>query len=88
MEREMQSLKKEIEEFNSNYILGRKKERAAQKRFIETKKLMFSVNSDFGACIQAILAGEPEARELVGTFLQENFYEQNSEIEAETSMRI
>lgn len=84
LDQEMRKLRREAHTFYDNFVVGRKKENASQKRFLETKRLIFSVNSDFGQYIKAILDGEDDIQPLALEFLQENFYKEDSTIEEDT----
>lgn len=81
LDQEMRKIQQEACVFYDNFVVGRKKEKASQKRFLETKKLIFSVNSDFGQFIKAIVDGEEDIHPLALDFLQENFYKEESSIE-------
>lgn len=83
-EQEMKKLQQETRIFYDNYVVGQKKENASQKRFIETKKLMFSVNTDMGQYLKAVVDGEYEMLPLTMDFLQVNFYKEDSTIEVDT----
>ena len=84
IEREMSSLQRDARIFYDNFVIGRKKEKASQKRFIETKKLIFSASSEFGEYIKAIVDGDIDLQPLALEFLQENFYKEDSTIEEDT----
>ena len=80
LESEVQSLCKEASNFYENFVVGRKKENCSQKRFLETKTLMFSVSSEFGCYIKAVADDDSEYVSLVAEFLQEYFYSDDSVI--------
>lgn len=84
LESEIQSLRKEASNFYENFVVGRKKENCSQKRFLETKTLMFSVSSEFGCYIKAVADDDSEYAALVAEFLQENFYSNDSVIAEDT----
>lgn len=84
LDQEMSNLQRDAKVFYENFVIGRKKEKASQKRFIETKKLIFSANSEFGEYIKAIVDGDNELQPLALEFLQENFYKEDSTIEEDT----
>ena len=71
-------IRSEASDFYENFVVGRKKENASQKRFLETKKLMFSVNSDIGIYIKSIVDGDKEIVTLIEEFLQDNFMKEDS----------
>ncbi len=84
LEQEMRKLQQEARSFYENSVIGRKKEKASQKRFLETKRLIFSVGSDFGQYIKAVVDGDDELLPLVTEFLQDHFYEEDSIIGEDT----
>lgn len=84
LEKEFAAIKREAISFYENFVIGRKTENASQKRFIETKKLMFSVNSDIGMYIKAIVDDDCELMSLIIGFLRDNFYKEDSTISATT----
>lgn len=84
LDAEIAKLRKDAREFYDNFVVGRKKEKASQRRFLETKKLMFSVNSDLGMFIKAVVDDERDAIPLVKEYLQEHFFKQDSTIDVDT----
>lgn len=84
LEREIQSVRKEATNFYENFVIGRKKENCSQKRFLETKNLMFSVTSDFGCYLKAVADDDSEFVSLVLEFLQTYFYTDNAIITEDT----
>lgn len=74
LDKELSTLRKEASSFYDNFVAGHKKENCSQKRFLETKTLMFSVNSDFGQYIKAIVEGDDELEPLAAEFLRKYFY--------------
>lgn len=77
LEREISALRKDARNFYENFVVGRKKERCSQKRFLETKSLMFSPTSDLGQYIKAVADGDDDIQPLAVDFLQKNFYSDN-----------
>lgn len=84
LDQKMRNLQRDARIFYDNFVIGHKKEKASQKRFIETKKLIFSANSEFGEYIKAIVDGDTDLQPLALEFLQENFYKEDSTIEEDT----
>ena len=84
LEQELSNLRRDAQVFYENFIAGRKKEKASQKRFIETKKLIFSASSEFGEYIKAIADGDDDLQPLAFEFLQANFYKEDSTVEEDT----
>lgn len=77
-------LKQEAKSFYDNYIAGKKKESASQKRFIETKKLLFSTTSELGEYIKAVADDDKIRKPEIATFLQKNFYAEESTVSEDT----
>ena len=84
LEKDLQALRKEAESFYDSFVIGHKKERCSLKRFVETKTLMFSVNSEIGQNLKAILDGDYELQPLTVEFLQTNFYGEDAIIGEDT----
>lgn len=84
LEAEITKVRNEANNFYENFVLSRKKENASQKRFLETKKLMFSVNSEFGFHIKAIVDGDREMLPLTVEFLQKEFLKDDGNISEES----
>ena len=84
IDKEMSKLQRDARVFYENFIIGLKKEKASQKRFIETKKLIFSASSEIGIYIKAIVDGAIDRQPKALEFLQENFYKEDSTIEEDT----
>lgn len=82
LESEIEKTRHEADMFYENYVVGKKKENASQKRFLETKKLMFAVNSDFGAYIKSIVDNDrdPETVQLIVDFLKLNFLKEDGQL--------
>ena len=78
LDQEILKLRREASVFYDNFVVGRKKENARQKRFLDTKKLMFSNNSDIGMYIKSIVDGDRDIVPLVEDFLQTHFMKENS----------
>lgn len=84
LETKIAKIRSEANNFYDNFVLSRKKENASQKRFLETKKLLFSVNSDFGFHIKAIIDGDREMLPLTMEFLQKEFLKDDGNISEES----
>ena len=78
LDKEILKIRSEASDFYNNFVAGRKKENASQKRFLETKKLMFSDKSDIGMYIKSIVDGDREIVSLIVEFLQSNFMKEDS----------
>lgn len=81
---EIKSLQREAKIFYESTIAGKKTESASQRRFLETKKLIFDVSSDIGQYIKAVVDGESELQPLVVDFLKENFVREGNAVGEDT----
>ena len=84
LEREISMLRKDAGNFYENFVAGHKKEKCRQKRFLETKNLIFSANSDFGQYIKAAADGDDDIQPLAVDFLQKNFYSDDAVLAEDT----
>lgn len=84
VEREMSALHLEAEEYYNNYVLGKKSEPVQLKRFVETKKDMFSVDSDLGQYMKAVVTDDKGMQTLALDYLQENFYNAGTTVAEDT----
>ena len=84
LEKEIAKLRHEANNFYDNFVMSRKKENASQKRFLETKKMLFSVKGDFGFHIKAIVDGDREMLPLTMEFLQKEFLKDDGNISEES----
>ena len=84
LEAEITKVRNEASNFYDNFVLSRKKENASQKRFLETKKLMFAVNSDFGFHLKAVVDGDRDMLPLTVEFLQKEFLKDDGNISEES----
>ncbi len=84
LERELQQIRHEASDFYDNFVTGRKREKASQKRFIQTKQLIFSSHSEIGEFVKSIVDGDMEILPLLGEFLQMNFFTEDSIISEES----
>lgn len=84
LDQRLRRTRQEAQSFYDNFVIGQKKENASQKRFLETKKLIFSADSDLGQYIKAIVDDDTGFQPLVLEFLRENFYKEDSAIEEDT----
>lgn len=72
--------KREAKEFYEANILGHASERASHKRFIETRKLIFSQDNDMAIYIKSIIDSDYSMLLLMKDFLTETFIKENSPI--------
>lgn len=82
--REINKLCQEASDFYENFVVGRKKENASQKRFLETKKLMFSIDSDLGVYMKSIVDRDQELLPLMIEFLQTEFLKDDGNLSEES----
>ena len=73
LDEELKKLQLEAKTFYENTILAKKSEKASQRRFLETKKMLFDVNGDIGQYIKSIVDNSVDFKPLLEDFLQKNF---------------
>ena len=78
LEKKILKVRNDARDFYNNFVVGRKKENASQKRFLETKKMIFDVNNDIGVYIKAVADGDREMLPLLVDFLQTEFLNDDS----------
>lgn len=75
---EIRKVQREAKLFYESTILAKKSEKASQRRFLETKKLLFSVNGEIGQYIKTVADNDKEMQPLVVDFLQTNFIKEGN----------
>lgn len=75
---ELRKVQHEALLFYESTIAGKKSEKAKQRRFLETKKMLFSVDGDIGQYIKIITDNEKEMQPFMVEFLQETFIKEGS----------
>ena len=81
LEEELKKGRKEAGIFYENTIQGWKSEKASQKRFLETKKLIFAMDSDIGQYIKAVSDDDRDMLPLMLEYLQNNFFREGDTID-------
>ena len=84
LEQEIRKIRSKASDFYNNYVVGRKKENKSQRRFLETKKLMFSVTSDLGVYIKSVADDDREMLPLMEDFLKIEFLNDDENISEES----
>ena len=84
LEEEVKGVQQEAKIFYESTILAKKQERSSQRRFLETKKLLFNVNSDIGQYIKVVVDDEKDMQSLVAEFIQKNFIKEGNTLSADT----
>lgn len=79
VEQELKKVVSEAKSYYETYVLGHIKENANHKRFIETKKRIFSQESDFVLYFKVIVDGEYKEADAVSAYLQKTFLRGESE---------
>ena len=83
VEAELQRLRQEANDFYNNFVMGHKKERCSQKRFLLTKKEIFSTSSDIGQCLYAVADGDYDFYSVTKDFLERHFFDPGVQVCAE-----
>ncbi len=84
LENEIRQIEREAKLFYESTIAGKKSERANQRRFLETKKMLFDIKGDIGIYIKAVAEGDKDIQPLVTDFLRENFIKEGNTIAEDT----
>lgn len=84
LDEELRRVQQEAKIFYESTILAKKQEKASQRRFLETKKLLFDVNSDIGQYIKIVVDDEKDMQSLIVDFLQKNFIKEGNTLAEET----
>jgi len=75
---EIRNVQREAKLFYESTILAKKSEKASQRRFLETKKLLFAVDEEIGQCIKIVADNDKEMQLYVVDFLQNNFIKEGN----------
>ena len=82
-EQSLSAVRAEAQSLYQNNVLGRTKERASQKRFLETKKLIFSPQGELAEYLDAVRRDDREVLELLEDFLCTWYIKDGEEIDSE-----
>lgn len=80
LEKEVIELRKDADNFYNDVVSAPKKEKASLKQFLDIKKMIFSVNGDFGIYSAAIKDGMDDMVSPAEEFLRDKFYGKTAEI--------
>jgi len=83
VEKELAVLKHEAEDCIETLIKQRDREKKAQERFIETKKVIFDPNGDIATYLDAVKNNENELLPYLKEYLQETFIEKGAPVTME-----
>ncbi len=78
LDEELRKLQQEAKMFYENTILAKKSEKASQRRFLETKKMLFDLNGDIGQYVKSIVDNSIDFKPLLEDFLQKNFIKEGN----------
>ncbi len=81
LEEELKYVQSQAVSFYENFIIGKKSEKASQKRFLETKRMLYAPNRDIGQYIKCVVDNAKDMQPLVADFLQENFIREGNTLE-------
>lgn len=84
LDEELKKVQQEAKIFYESTILAKKQEKASQRRFLETKKLLFDVNGDIGQYIKIVVDDEKDMQSLIVDFLQKNFIKEGNTLAEDT----
>ena len=75
---EIKKVQQEAKLFYESTIIAKKSEKANQRRFLETKKLLLDKGSEIGQNIKIVVDNDKEMQPLVVEFLQEKFIKEGN----------
>lgn len=84
LEEEIESLRREAQICYDTLVAGQIKESAQQRRFLETKKALFSKSGDLGFFIKAVADDQRSALPALADFLRAHFFKADAPIAPET----
>lgn len=84
LEEEIESLRREAQICYDTLVAGQIKESAQQRRFLETKKALFSKSGDLGFFIKAVADDQRSALPALADFLRTHFFKADASIAPET----
>ena len=73
LDADLRIIQNEAKQFHETQIMGKKAEKASQRRFLETKKLMFAPDGDIGTYIEIVANNDTEKQQDLNDFLLTNF---------------
>ena len=83
-EQTMSAIRAEARSLYENNVLSRAKERASQKRFLETKKRIFAPKGELAEYLDAVQNDDREVLELLEDFLRTQYIKEGEIISADT----
>lgn len=84
LDEDLKKIQQEARLFYESTILAKKQEKSSQRRFLETKKLLFDVNGDIGQYIKVVVDDDKDMQPLVIEFLQKNFIKEGNILAEDT----
>lgn len=79
LEKNIAEVKRRAKQFYDERIAGKIKENAAQRRFVETKKLLFNKEADIAQYLQVVIDGEKELYPVMKDYICNTFMKEDSE---------
>ena len=84
LESDIKAVEREAKMFYDSTIAAKKSEKASQRRFLETKKLLFDINGEIGTWMKTVADGDIDIQPLVVEFLQEKFIKEGNTLAEDT----
>ena len=81
--RRLQETRREAKGYYENYSVGKVKENASHKRFIETQRLLLGPGSELSEYLQVVVNDDREMLDLLVEFLTHNYVKEQAEISEE-----
>lgn len=79
LEKNIAKVKRRAKQFYDERIVGQIKENAAQRRFVETKKLIFDKEHDIAQYLQVVINGDKELYSVMKDYICDTFMKEDSE---------
>lgn len=80
-ERTLANIRAEARTLYENNVLGKVKERAPQRRFLEAKKIIFSPQSDLAECLNVVQKDSRDLLEFIQEFLRSHYIKDDEDID-------
>lgn len=84
LEKKIEAVQREAKAYYEAVVAGKITETAKQRRFLETKKMIFSANGDLGTLLKAVADGDRGYLPIAEDFLQSHFIKDGMTVTPET----
>lgn len=84
LEKKIETVQREAKAYYESVVIGKITEKAKLRRFLETKKMIFSANGDLGTLLKAVADGDRGYLQIAEDFLQRHFIKDGMTVAPET----